>query len=264
MIQVYGLSDVGCVRQNNEDRILIDEQLGFFVVADGMGGHGYGEVASELAIRTSHHYVGASRDRFDVSWPFGYEVNKSLDENRLATAINMANRLVWREVENTPAYAGMGTTIVAAIVNEDRVAIGSVGDSRAYLIRDGQMRQLTVDDSWVANLIREGAISEEQAMSHAKRNVLTQAVGSHQQLDVHTLEETLQGGDILALMSDGVYGVIESAALRSILFSCPDLRTSVRQVIEAARQQGAPDNASCIVLRYNSEDGPSPVISQTR
>lgn len=246
------MSDVGCVRRHNEDRFLIDHQLGLFVVADGMGGHGNGDVAADLAIRASHFFVGCSRDRFDVSWPFGYDVNLSVDENRLKTAVLLANRQVYQEVESKPAYAGMGTTIVALIVSDGRAAVCNVGDSRAYLMRHGEIRQWSVDDSWIASLVKDGTISEQEARVHSTRNVLTQAIGSRQDLEVHTREEALFDGDVMALTTDGVHGVIEPAMFRSILYSCADPSATTRQLIEAAKQNGGPDNASCIVLRYQA------------
>lgn len=253
VIQAYGVSDVGCVRSSNQDRIVIDDQLGLYLVADGMGGHGHGEDAAELAVRSGQYYIAASRDRFDVSWPFGYDVNRSVDENRLITAIQLANRQVWKRTEQSPECAGMGTTMVAIIVSGDHAAIANVGDSRVYLMRNGDLTQLTIDDTWVENLIRSGALTEMQAKTHSMRHVLTQAVGSHDRVDVHTREETLQSGDMLLMTTDGVHGVVEHAALRSMLFGCRSVEETAKQVIQAARANGAPDNASCILLRYNSE-----------
>ncbi len=253
MIRAYGVSDIGCVRTNNEDRVLVDESSSLYVVADGMGGHGYGEVAAELAVATAQYYVQASRDRFDVSWPFGYEVDRSTDENRLRTAILLANRQVWRSAEESPERAGMGTTIVAAIVHEDHAAIGNVGDSRAYLLRDGELAQLSMDDSWVAGMVRSGALDAAQAREHPMRNVITQAIGSHQAVEAHTLDKKLEHGDILLLTTDGIHGVVEEAAIRSILFSNGDLERMAKQLVQTARANGAPDNNSCVLLRYEEE-----------
>lgn len=253
MIKAHGISDVGCVRTSNQDRILLDEGAGLFILADGMGGHGHGEIAAELAVATTQYYLQASRDRFDVSWPFGYDVERSLDENRLRTAIQLANRQVWKSAEESPERAGMGTTIVACIVHEDRAAIGNVGDSRVYLMRGGELRQISTDDSWVANMVRSGAMDEKQAREHSMRNVLTQAVGSHSIVESHTLETKLSEGDLLLLTSDGVHGVVEEAVMRSILFSATDLSKAASQLIKSARANGAPDNASCILVRYQPE-----------
>lgn len=252
MIEAFAISDRGCVRKNNEDRFLIDEPQGVYLVADGMGGHGHGEVAAELAIQAAHYFLAASRDRFDVTWPFGYDFERSLDENRLITAMQLANRHVWRETSEKPEYAGMGTTLVGMIVAGDRSTIGNVGDSHAYLMRDGAIRQLSLDDSWAGGLVRQGALGEQQARSHSMRNVLTQAIGSHKMLDVHTSEHLLFDGDVVLLASDGVHGVVEPAALRSILYAYRDPRTAAEQIVMSARECGAPDNATCVVLRYSA------------
>lgn len=253
VIRAYGVSDIGCVRTSNQDRILLDEAAGLFLLADGMGGHGHGEVAAELALATSQYYLQASRDRFDVSWPFGYDVERSLDENRLRTAIQLANRQVWKSAEESPDRAGMGTTIAAAIIHEDHAAIGNVGDSRVYLLRGGELRQISTDDSWVANMVRSGAMDEKQAREHSMRNVLTQAVGSHSIVEAHTLEMKLSDGDVLMLTCDGVHGVVDEAVMRSILFSTAEVDRAANLLIQAAKTNGAPDNASCILLRYEAD-----------
>src|SRR3954454_4406933 len=148
MIEAHGVTDIGCVRERNEDRILVDATLGLYIIADGMGGHSHGEMAAELAIATIRHYVESSSDRFDVTWPFGYNFELSVDANRLMNAVQLANRHVWRQAESAPEYSGMGTTVAVAIVTGNRITIGNVGDSRVYLWRDGSLRQLTVDDTW--------------------------------------------------------------------------------------------------------------------
>ncbi|HXF26375.1 MAG TPA: protein phosphatase 2C domain-containing protein [Bryobacteraceae bacterium] len=252
MLKAFGVSDIGCVRSGNQDRILVDDSLGLFLVADGMGGHGHGETAAELAITTTQFYVSASRDRFDVSWPFGYDANRSVDENRLHTAVQLANRQVWKKADEAPEYAGMGTTIVSALINEDRAAIGHVGDSRIWLMRDGDLVQLTADDSWVAGMVRSGALDAKEAKEHSMRSVLTQAVGSSRSIEVHTAEHVLQSGDILLLTTDGIHGMVDEAVLRSVLFNCTGVDQAAKQLVQAALNNGGPDNASCVLVQYQS------------
>lgn len=218
-----------------------------------MGGHGYGEVAASIAVQVGYQFLLASRDLFDITWPFGYDQNRTLDENRVVNAIQLANRQVWSTVLGQPQYAGMGCTLIAATVQDDRSIIGSVGDSRAYLLRAGQLRQLSVDDSWVADLIRKGALSEQDAKSHSMRNVLTQAIGTHHDVEVHTTEQLLLDGDVLLLVTDGVYGVVDDAQIRSILYCYLDPQNAATQLIAKAREAGAPDNATCIVVSYRQE-----------
>jgi serine/threonine protein phosphatase PrpC len=253
LISAYGTSDTGCVRRKNEDRFLVDEPAGVFLLADGMGGHGQGEVAAELAVRTSHEFLSASLDRFELVWPFGYDYNRTLDENRVVTAVQLANRQIWKTMQTRPECAGMGATIVTVAFRDDRSTIGNVGDSRAYLLRAGQMSQLTRDDSWVGDLVRSGAVTEQAARSHAMRHVLTQAVGSHKDLDVHTSEHQMMDGDVMLLTSDGVHGVMEPATMADILGAHSDPRVAAEKLVLAVRENGAPDNATCIVLRYRRE-----------
>lgn len=226
----------------------MDDQLGVCLLADGMGGHGYGELAAELAVEVTHRFLAASRDTLDVTWPFGYDHTRTLDENRLVNAIQMANRQIWRAVMEKPQYAGMGSTLIALSVDEERFVIGNVGDSRVYLLRDGQVQQLSVDDSWVSDQVRRGSMGEQQARSHSMRNVLTQAVGTHSELDVHTAVQKLQDGDTLLLATDGIYGVVEPSTMRSILYSYSEARAVAECLLAATLEAGAPDNASCIVV----------------
>ena len=208
MLQVDGISDSGCVRPDNEDRILMDLDLGVFVVADGMGGHRHGELAAELGITTLRCYVESSRNLKELTWPFGYNFNLSLEANRLTTGILLANRQIWNRSGDAPEYAGMGSTIVAVLVNGTRAAVANVGDSRGYLFRDDKLCQMTVDDTWLNAVLRREEISDQELKDHPMRDVLTQAAGSPSDLDVHTVELELRRDDILLLCSDGLDGVV--------------------------------------------------------
>jgi serine/threonine protein phosphatase PrpC len=253
MLQSFGLSDPGLVRTSNQDRILLDTSLGLFLIADGVGGQSHGEAAAEIAISSGQYYVRASRDSFDVSWPFGYDVNRSLNENRLMTAIQLANRQLCKLKATSPDHAGSGSTLVGLLVEGARASVGNVGDSRVYMLRGGVLRQLSIDDTWVGQLVRGGAITEAQARNHSMRHVVTQAVGV-ETIEVHTCEEQLEDDDKILLTTDGVHGVLEHAVLCSILANCRSLEDGVKRLIEAALDQGGPDNASCILVRY-SRDG---------
>lgn len=253
MILSYGLSDTGCVRQSNQDRILLDADLGLFLLADGMGGHGHGEIAAQLAIESAHHFLKLSHETLDVTWPYGFDVRRTLGENRLSTAFQLSNHLVWSRTGEVPQYVGMGTTLTGVVVNHGRLSVGNVGDSRVYLLRDGRLEQLTIDDTWVGNLMRNGSLTEEQAKTHSMRHVLTQAIGSARPVEVATGDRELQPGDRLLLTSDGVHGVIGHFRLTD-LASGPDLEEAARAIIAEARELGAPDNASCILVRYAEAD----------
>src|ERR1022692_2037613 len=138
-IEAFGKTDRGCVRTENEDRILVDDALGLYLVCDGMGGSKRGDIAAELAADAVRYYIDASRDRYDVSWPFGYAFELSLDANRLATGVRLANRHVWRRAEQDLELAGMGTTIAAVLIGDGRAVVGNVGDTRVYLSRENRM-----------------------------------------------------------------------------------------------------------------------------
>jgi protein phosphatase len=250
VLQYQGASDAGCVRANNEDRILLEPGLGLFVVADGMGGHRHGQIAAELTIATLRHYVESSRSPHDVTWPFGYNWNLSLDENRLITGILLANRHVWKRSEEVPEYAGMGSTVVANLISANRATIANVGDSRAYLYRDRELSQLTIDDTWLNTVIKEGTLDQKTLLKHPMRNVLTQAAGTQRDLDVHVCEVELKDGDALLLCSDGLHGVLCEEFISEVLGSEQPVEQQVTRLKEAVCAKGAPDNISCILLSY--------------
>ncbi len=249
MLQSFGLSDPGLVRTTNQDRILVDNSLSLYLLADGVGGQSHGETAAEMAIASGQYYIRSSRDSFDVSGPFGYDVNRSMNENRLMTAMQLANRQLRKLKATSPEHASAGSTIVAVLIDGGRATVGNVGDSRVYLMRQGVLKQLTIDDTWVGQLVRGGAITEAQARTHSMRHVVTQV----ETIEVHTCEEALEDEDLMLLTSDGVHGVLEDAVVCSILANCRSLEDGGKRLIEAALDQGGPDNASCILLKYSQD-----------
>lgn len=250
MLRYHGASEAGPVRLNNEDRILLDPDLGIFVVADGMGGHRHGQMAAELACSALRHYLESSSSPSDVTWPFGYNWKLGLNENRLITGILLANQYVWKRSEEDPAYAGMGSTIVAVLINGEEVAVANVGDSRAYLFREQELRQLTIDDTWLNSVMKQGTLDQKAMSKHPMRNILTQAAGTQRNLDVHTCEFELRDGDKLLLCSDGLYGVVPEDAISKVLVSERSVELQVQALNQAALDAGAPDNISCILVTY--------------
>lgn len=250
MFESYGVSDVGCVRSENQDRILIDHGAGLFMVADGMGGHRHGEIAAEIAVSSLRYYVETSRESFDATWPYGYDFDLSVDANRLATGIQLANQQVWNHAQATPECAGMGTTIAAILLGDEKTVVGNVGDSRVYLYRHSELKQLSYDDTYVnAMAAREG--SSFDAANSPMKNVLTQAAGSEQTVKVHISEQKLMTGDVYLICSDGLHGVIGDAAIRSILATGSDVESTARRLNELARMNGGPDNISVVLLSYS-------------
>ncbi len=251
MIESHGITDIGCVRQNNEDRILTDESMGLFIVADGMGGHTHGEMAAELGIACIQHYIESSRDRLDVTWPFGYNFDLSIDANLMITAIQLANRQVWRQAEQAPEYAGMGTTIAAVLVTGAKITVGNVGDSRVYLWRGGSLRQLTVDDTWVKAIAGRSA-GQIDTVNHPLRNFLTQAAGSKDLVEVHISEFDLSEGDLILISSDGLHGVVPDAAIGSTIASGGSLSATGANLVQLAKTAGGTDNVSVVLLASKS------------
>src|SRR3954471_12214067 len=166
MVLAHAVSDAGPVRKNNEDSCAVEHDLQVYVVADGMGGHNAGEVASRLAVEALVGFLRRSHEDTDVSWPYGIDPTISLHANRLRTAINLANRRVFRAAESHDDYTGMGTTVVAALVAGDRLIVGSVGDSRLYLLSGGTLVQVTQDDTWAATMLKDARDADPQAFAN--------------------------------------------------------------------------------------------------
>ncbi|SRR6266511_2345424 len=254
LIVAHGVSDTGRVRKTNEDRFISDPELRLFAVADGMGGHRAGEVASELAVEAVTTFITLSVSDTDVTWPYGVDPKLSFDGNRLRTAIHLANRRVLRAAEVTDDYAGMGTTFVGVLVNGSQVSIGSVGDSRIYLFANGKLEQLTTDDSWAATILaHDPSLGPEEIAHHPMRNVLTNVLGAREAVDVHLSERTLNPGEMLVLCSDGVHGVLPPATLQQVLSETSDVARAAQALVTRALDLGSRDNATALVLRYEAD-----------
>jgi PPM family protein phosphatase len=198
--------------------------------------------------------VESSCNGADVTWPFGYDFDISLDSNRLATAVQLANGQVWRCSQQAPEFAGMGTTVAAVIVSGNRMSVANVGDSRVYLIRDDELQQLTVDDTWITAVGAHARMTKTQIQTHPMRNFLTQAAGSKQDLDVHTREVQLRDRDLVLICTDGLHGAVDESTIGSVLRqSAGDVHSACDELIRAANTAGGLDNISCIVIRYTSE-----------
>jgi PPM family protein phosphatase len=248
VLQAWGASDTGAVRPTNEDRFAIDEHHGLCVVADGMGGHNAGDVAAHTAVDAVLDVV---RGRQPFGWPFGVDPSLSQGGNLLRTAIHFANLQVLERAASSVRYAGMGTTLVAALVANGRLSVGHVGDSRLYRLAGGTLRQLTGDDSWMATMLaRDPAADASRFEYHPMRHVLTNVVGSRRPTDVHVVEEPLAPGDRLLLTTDGVHGVVEDARLEALLADPADLAAAASAIVRAALARGSRDNCTAIVAQY--------------
>ncbi len=244
-LDVAQLTDVGRKRPHNEDNMAYvipkDPQVmarkgALFIVADGMGGHAAGEVASEIAVDTvSNAYYQDDSDDVAVS---------------LLHAIRRANSLIHQRAAENMLRSGMGTTCVAAVLRGNSAYIANVGDSRAYLIRGGQVKQISQDHSWVAEQVRAGLLTEEQARSHAQRNVITRCLGTQAEVEIDVFPEQLEQGDAMILCTDGLSGLVGDEDLRSIVDQYVP-QESVYHLVERANENGGPDNITAIVIRVS-------------
>jgi protein phosphatase len=252
MIEAHGQTDVGRRRKLNEDNFIVDREHGLYAVCDGMGGHNAGEVASQLAIETLAAFVRKSAgEEKDITWPYGLETSLSFEANRLKTALRLANKRVFKAADNREDYTGMGTTAVALLISDKVATIGCVGDSRCYLLREGQLTQLTRDDSWVSAAWAEGILSADEIEKHPLRNVITKAVGAKEVLDVDMVEERLDAGDVLLLCSDGLHGLVGDQEILARLHPAPArLEDAAAALIEVANEAGGRDNVTVVLLRY--------------
>jgi protein phosphatase len=249
MIQAHAHSDTGPVRTVNEDSWLLQPELGLYAVADGMGGHNAGEVASRLALDALSGFVSRSATDSDLSWPYGVDPDLSFQANRLRTGIHLSNRRVFRAAESRDDYTGMGTTLVSLLVNgENRIVAGHVGDSRIYRLSGGTFGPVFQDDSWTAALKGQGLSSEELA-HHPMRHVLTNVVGARDQVTVHIDEFPIAEGDCYLLCSDGLYEPVGEDGLKEILTSERDPARAAEALVKRALDRGSRDNVTALVVR---------------
>jgi protein phosphatase len=257
-ICAYGTTTEGLVREHNEDCFSVDEAQRLFVVADGMGGHAAGEVASRLAVETVKEFLESADE--EATWPYESNPRLSLEGNKLAQAIRIANRRVLDEVKKNERYRGMGTTLVALTVrpdeaNSEHAYIGHVGDSRTYRIRDGKLEQLTSDHSWISAQVESGAISTEAARRHPLRNVITRALGSDEEVEADIIECDVQPGDLFILCTDGLNTMItDEEILKRALASANDLEAMCASLVEGANEAGGEDNTTVVMVSVEEDD----------
>jgi len=254
MIEAQGLSDPGRKRHGNEDSMWLDADLGLGVVADGMGGHQSGEVASRLAAETMRDFIARAQQDRDLTWPFGLDAARSFAANCLGTAIRLANRRVYAAAASRENLTGMGTTLVAALARDGHLTFAGVGDSRVYLLRGGSLAQLTRDDSWVEAALAHHLISPTDREKHPYRHVLTKAIGLLEDVEFEVHEQPLEGGDRVLLCSDGLTGPVPDERIREILNAHDrDLTEACRALVTAANAAGGPDNVTVVLLGHREE-----------
>ncbi len=249
-VQVAGKSDLGCVRTNNEDNFGYDTRYGVFVVCDGMGGQAAGEVASKMGVDTILDYfrkAGGETGKYPVEGQPMEGVSERA--NALASSIRLANRAIFEAASKNAGHAGMGSTVVAALVKGSFLSIAHVGDSRIYLIRKDSIQQLTNDHSLVMEQVRRGLITQEEAEKSNMQNIIIRALGSEDTVEADVDDMVAQPGDILLLGTDGLTKYVKDAALLKLVKSAPTLSQACDALIQAARDGGGDDNITCILVR---------------
>jgi serine/threonine protein phosphatase PrpC len=247
-VKAYGLTHVGRQRQHNEDNFLVEDQAGLFLVADGMGGHAAGEIASRIAVDSISEFILHTKED-DGTWPHAYDEHYKRSTNRLMAAVRMANTRVLEAMRKDARLRGMGTTVVACMADQDTMSVAHVGDSRAYLIRDKKLSRITSDHSWVFEQVQAGMLTEAEAEKHPLRNVITRALGGALQVTPDASEIECLSGDVYLLCSDGLTGMVpEEDILRLVTENGGDLQKACQQLIDMANDRGGLDNVTAILV----------------
>jgi protein phosphatase len=253
-----GITDVGLQRDHNEDTFAVLAEHDLFIVADGMGGHRAGDVASRLASESISDFFQRTAGE-EVTWPFHFDSALSESENRLLTAIRLANRQIYEHSLKSHDLRGMGTTVVGALFNPDtrKMYVGHVGDSRAYMIRDGQISQLTRDHSLVNDYLKVMPDMPEDQRSELPKNVITRALGMQDNVEVDLLAHDTRLGDTFVLCSDGLSGMISDAEILQVAGQNGDLASACQRLAALANEHGGEDNITAVLVRIVQNDGSS-------
>jgi PPM family protein phosphatase len=248
-----GVTDVGRVRTNNEDSFRILEPLNLFILSDGMGGEAHGEVASSLAVETIAAYCQESKEDSLVTLYGEPAENWSPSTRRLQNAVHQANVKIFESAQNNPEQKGMGATLTAAWINGNRLSIAHVGDSRAYLLRGGALQQLTSDHSLVAEQVRRGILTPQQAEESEMQSVLLRALGAHPQVEVDVDETEVIPRDVLLLCSDGLTRMVTEPEIAGTLQAETNPVSAAQKLVDLANERGGLDNVTVIVARIQEE-----------
>ena len=246
-----GATDVGRKRTHNEDAFLLLPEEQLWCVADGMGGHASGEVAARIAVEEMAEFFRLTGRDEEATWPYKLDPERGYDENRLLTGVKLANLRIHERAQTDARLHGMGTTLVAVSFAKDARAmlIGHVGDSRAYLLRDGALRQLTEDHSLLNDYRKTRALTPAEVEAFPHKNVIVRALGMRNTVEVDLVREEVRPGDLLLLCSDGLSGMVPDPLLAEILRAGRgDLRGAAEALVEAANAGGGVDNVTCVLV----------------
>ena len=241
----------GMKRELNEDSYVIIENEGVFVVADGMGGHNAGEVASKIAIDTIAEFFHASEEDDDMTWPYKLDPMLALDANKLMVGIKFANKRIFKQSSEDAACSGMGTTVVSIIAKDggDDLYVAHVGDSRCYCFYEGELTQVSEDHSLVNEYIKAGQITKEQAKTFPHKNVIMRALGMKDNVLVDIQKRTARVGEIYLLCSDGHSDMVSDPDMEAVLASGVSLEEMTRQLVDMANANGGKDNITVILVK---------------
>jgi len=248
-IEMAGQTDVGSVRDHNEDSIALDESLGLAVLADGMGGHRGGEMASAITVSTIMETLKKQLKKLNTG-DTDEETGYSVESIAVHDAVLQANDAVYKASEENQQYKGMGTTVVVTLFYDNRLTVAHVGDSRLYRLRDGELEQITRDHSLMQELIDRGFYTPEQARQSLNKNLVTRAIGIEAGVQVDIQEDVALVDDVYLLCSDGVTDMIEDSLIQETIMKCgADLEKAASELIREANEHGGKDNISAILIR---------------
>ncbi|MBK8251734.1 MAG: Stp1/IreP family PP2C-type Ser/Thr phosphatase [Polyangiaceae bacterium] len=247
-----GLTDVGLQRDHNEDSFVIAPEFNLYIVADGMGGHRAGDVASKMATEAITEFF-RSTSREDATWPFHFDTNLSEEENRLVAGIRLANRQIFDKGVRSRDHSGMGTTVVGALFSKrkNRIFVGHVGDSRAYRVRKGTIVQLTRDHSLLNDYLAAMPDLTEEQQAEVPRNVITRALGMQDTVSVDLVSDDPQAGDAYLLCSDGLSGMLADQDILDIMSATRDPAEICQKLVDEANDQGGEDNITALVVLFD-------------
>lgn len=255
VLEIVRLTDVGLLRDHNEDTIASDETIGLVLLADGMGGYKAGEVASEIAILSM---TGELKDTVDNQRPGRVDLalGKQAEAQLIINAVKNANEVIYSVSQTQPHCAGMGTTLVVGLFTNNKVLVGHIGDSRMYRLRMGELSLLTRDHSVLQEQIRLGLITVEQARKSAHKNLVTRALGVDESVELELNEYDVAVDDLYLVCSDGLTDLVEDEAIESTLnLASSDLESAAKTLVKMANDNGGSDNISVILVRVNASFG---------
>jgi protein phosphatase len=252
-VRFAGATNIGRKRDHNEDSIFLPDQDRLAIVADGMGGHASGEVASRLAVDVVVEHFRDTADQQVLTWPYKVDRDMRTHVNRMTTSIMLANLEIWERSQRETRFKGMGTTCVATYFLDDAIIIGHVGDSRCYRLRNHELVQLTEDHSLINDYIKMKRVTPEEAESWPHKNVIVRALGMKESVQVDIITEAPRVGDCYVLCSDGLCGMVPDDQIMHIVESERDLDTAVDRLIDAANEEGGVDNISVVLARLEKD-----------